>query len=91
MTQSTSGAVTFTFNYDGLGATCTLAGTLTQVGTLYQVANATYQCNTTPALNTTASMSEIKATGQGIEGKFLAPNVGAGCSEAATFSAVFLQ
>src|ERR1035438_5743755 len=42
-----SGAVSFTFNYDGLGATCILAGTLTQTGQLYQVANATYQCAAT--------------------------------------------
>jgi hypothetical protein len=89
--QSAAGAVSFTFNYDGLGATCVLAGTLSQVGQLFQVTNANYQCNTTPALNTTASMSEIKKTAQGIEGKFFAPNVGAGCSENAAFSAVFVQ
>jgi hypothetical protein len=92
--QSTSGTVTFTFNYDGLGTTCILAGTLTQIGQLYNVANATYKCAATantPALNTTATMSEIKATGQGIEGTFSAANSFNGCRENAAFSAVFLQ
>ena len=37
--------------------------------------------------NTTSSMSEIKLTSQGIEGRFTSPSVN-GCREDATFSAV---
>jgi hypothetical protein len=82
--QLTSGSVTFTFTYQGL--TCTLSGTLTQFGQLYTIPTTAYQCS--DGLNTNASMSEIKATSLGIEGKFTSPTVGGGCREDATFSAV---
>jgi hypothetical protein len=83
-----NGNVTFTFNYSG-GLSCTLSGTLTQNGQLYRMNNATYVCS--DGLNTNASMSEIKATSLGIEGRFAAPSVALGCREDASFSAVFLS
>ncbi len=82
--QGTDGAVTFTFAYQGL--TCTLSGALTQFGQLYTIPTTAYVCTT--GLNTNASMTEIKATAQGIEGRFSSPTVGGGCREDATFSAV---
>jgi hypothetical protein len=41
-------------------------------------------------LSTAAAVDEIKATTFGIEGSFSAPDVGGGCREDASFSAVFL-
>ena len=85
--MQSSGNVTFTFAYPTLN--CTLAGALVQEGQLYRVPSATYQCD--DGTNTTASMSEIKLTSQGIEGRFTAPDVGGACREDATFSGVNLQ
>ena len=85
--QLPGSSLTFTFIYES-GMTCTLSGSLQQLGQLYSVPNATYACST--GLSTSASMSEIKATNFGIEGSFSAPDVGGGCREGATFSAVFL-
>jgi hypothetical protein len=82
VTQATSVDVTFHFTYDS-GLDCTLSGTLVQYGQLYTVPTASYQC--TYGLSTNASMSQIKATSLGIEGKFSAPSVGDGCREDATF------
>ena len=79
------GNVIFTFAYLFLGTSCTLSGALVQNGQLYSVPSASYQCN--DGLNTTASLSEIKKTAQGIEGRFAAPSVGGGCREDASFSA----
>ena len=94
VSQLNDGTVSFQFQYDGLPQTCTLTGTPTQFGQLYTMPATNYKCavnsNGQIALNTNASMSEIKATAQGIEGRFSAPNVGSGCSESATFSAVLL-
>lgn len=87
VTHAAGVSLTFTFNYES-GMTCTLSGTLQQFGQLYSVPNATYACST--GLSTSASMSQIKATNLGIEGSFSAPDVGGGCREDATFSAVFL-
>jgi len=86
VTQQTDTSVTFAFTYPGL--TCTLSGNLVQRGKLYSVPAATYVCSS--GLNTAASMSEIQATAQGIEGRFSAPSVGGNCSEDASFSAVLL-
>lgn len=85
VTQSTDGTVTFVFDYlfDSPELTCTLSGTLVPYGQLYTVPTATYVCS--DGLNTNASMSEIRATSLGIEGRFAAPTVGAGCREDATF------
>ena len=82
-----SGNVIFTFAYFS-GTSCTLSGALVQNGQLYSVPAASYQCDSDGgSLNTTASLSEIKKTAQGIEGRFAAPSVGGGCREDASFSA----
>jgi hypothetical protein len=86
VTQQASGGVTFAFAYPSVN--CTLSGNLVQQGKLYSVPSATYVCS--DGLDTTASMSEIQATAQGIEGRFSAPSVGGQCSEDASFSAVLL-
>jgi hypothetical protein len=81
VTQPTSGNVTFQFTYAS-GLSCTLTGMLVQYGQLYTVPTANYSCSN--GLNTNASMSEIKATSLGIEGRIAAPMVGGGCREDAT-------
>ncbi len=85
LTQGTDGTASFTFNYTE-GLTCTFSGTLTQQGQLYSIPSASYQCS--DGLKTTASMTEIKATAQGVEGKFTALAAGGGCREDAQFSGV---
>jgi hypothetical protein len=87
VTHVTGTSLTFTFNYEN-GLTCTLSGALQQFGQLYEIPNASYSCS--DGLSKTAAMDEIKATTFGIEGSFSAPDVGGGCREDATFSAVFL-
>jgi hypothetical protein len=81
-----NGAATFVFTYAS-GATCTMAGNLTQVGQLYQISSMSYSCTGNLTFNVNGTMDEIKATAQGIEGRFSA-NVGTGCQEDANFSAV---
>ena len=85
--QPTGSTLTFSFNYSA-GLSCTLSGTFQQLGQLYRIPTATYACS--DGLSTTAAVEEIKATTFGIEGRFSAPDVGGGCREDATFSAVFL-
>ena len=85
VTQLGNNSATFVFNYLS-GLSCTLAGTIEQHGKQYRIPSATYTC--TDGLNTTASMSEIKATSLGIEGRYFAPSVGGGCKESANFAAV---
>jgi hypothetical protein len=84
VTQLTNTTVTFAFSYTNLS--CTFSGTLEQHGQLYSVPAATYQCS--DGLNTSAGMTEIKATAQGMEGRFSAPSVGGNCREDAQFSGV---
>ena len=84
VTQSPTGSVTFQFTYAS-GMSCTLSGTLLQYGQLYTVPGTAYSCS--DGLATTATMSEIKATSLGIEGRLSALTVGGGCREDATFSA----
>lgn len=86
VTQS-AGNMAMVFAYNQLGANCTFSGALVQNGQLYTVPSATYTCD--DGTNTTASMSEIKLTSQGIEGRFTSPSVN-GCREDAAFSAVNL-
>lgn len=86
VTEGSSGKVTFAFDYGDL--LCTLSGTLRQNGLLYSVPNASYKCNGDPVLDTTATLSEIKLTAQGIEGRLAAPSIGAGCRESNRFAAV---
>ena len=77
--------VTLSFTYQGATPplTCSLAGTMVQNGSIYRIANATYQCS--DGLNTNASVSDLRATPLGIEGRFDAPTVGGGCRETANF------
>lgn len=89
VSHSPAGVATFTFNYDS-GATCTMSGTLDQRGQLYRIPSATYQCTGSLSFSTTATMYEIKATAQGIEGRFGASLPG-GCQENGRFSAVLLN
>ena len=84
VTQLTNGAVTFAFAYGAFN--CTFSGTLVQQGQLYSVPGASYQCAADPTFS--ANLTEIKATAQGIEGRFSAPSVGGNCREDAQFSAV---
>lgn len=88
LAQSSSGSATFTFTYDS-GATCALSGTLQHYGQLYDVPVASYSCTGSLAFSTTATLYEIKATAQGVEGR-LSANVPGGCLENASFSAVLL-
>jgi hypothetical protein len=85
LTQGTDGSATFTFSYTE-GLTCTFSGRLMQQGQLYSIPSASYQCS--DGNKTTATMTEIKATAQGVEGKFTALAVGGGCREDAQFSGV---
>ena len=84
VTQLTDGTVTFAFAYTNVS--CTFSGTLEQHGQLYSVPVASYEC--TDGLKTSASMTQIKATAQGVEGQFSAPSVGGSCREDAQFSGV---
>jgi hypothetical protein len=87
VSQSPASVATFTFDYDFVDATCTMSGTLEQHGQLYRIPNATYQCTGGLNFNETATMYEIKATAQGIEGRFTS-SLSDGCTENAWFSAV---
>lgn len=87
VTQTTDGVATFTFVYDS-NATCVLSGTLEQHGQLYRIPGASYQCTGSLTYTTTATVYEIKATAQGIEGRLAATMPGSSCQENANFSAV---
>lgn len=82
-----NGSAVFTFNYNLAGAACTLSGALEQHGQLYRIPTATYQCTGGLVYTTTATIEEIKATSQGIEGRFSATLPDTGCRESARFSA----
>ena len=66
--------------------TCTFSGTYVQEGLLFRIPTASYTC--TSGINTSATLSEIRATSIGLEGRWTAANVG-GCQEDASFAAVF--
>jgi len=83
-TQLTDGTVTFAFAYTNFS--CTFSGTIERHGQLYSVPVASYQCS--DGLMASAAMTEIKATAQGVEGRFSAPSVGGNCREDAQFSGV---
>jgi hypothetical protein len=89
VSQTVAGAATFTMTFPAYA--CTLTGTLVQRGKEYTMTGAAYQCTqgNTTLWSTTANVSEIKATAQGIEGRWVAP-VNGGCTETAYFSAVLL-
>ena len=86
--QTTTGSATLTFSYDS-GATCTLSGTLQQFGQLYTMPGAAYACSGSLSFTTTATVHELKATAQGLEGR-LAATLPSGCRENANFSGVLL-
>ena len=85
VTQFASGNATFQFTYSA-NLTCTLSGTLEQHGLQYRIPTATYRCS--DGVNTAATMSEIKATAQGIEGRMSAVSAAGACREDAAFTAV---
>ena len=82
--QTTDGTVTFTFAYQGLDLHA--FGRADAIRQAIAIPTTAYVCS--DGLKTNASMTEIKATAQGIEGRFSSPTVGGGCREDATFSAV---
>ena len=86
VTHAVNGSAALTFTY-GSGATCTLSGNLAQFGQLYDMPGATYTCTGSLAFTTGATVYELKATAQGIEGR-LAANLPSGCRESANFAAV---
>jgi hypothetical protein len=67
------------------GLLCRLTGTVVQQGTVNEVTDATYTCN--DGLRVTSTISELKSTSLGIEGRWLA-SVGQGCKQDVTFSGV---
>jgi hypothetical protein len=85
VTHLASGNATFQFKYSA-SLTCTLSGVLEQHGQQYRIPIATYQCS--DGVNTAATLSEIKATAQGIEGRMSAASATGSCREDAQFSAV---
>ncbi len=87
VTHVTGTSLTLSFRYDS-GISCTLSGALQQQGQLFQIPAASFQC--ADGLSTSATVSEIKKTNFGIEGTFSASDVGGGCRQDATFSAVFV-
>jgi len=68
------------------GLLCKVAGTLEQQGTLNGVTEAIYTCN--DGLATTATLSELKRTSLGIEGRLVARIPQAECQQEVTFAAV---
>ena len=89
VSQPAAGEATFTITFPNYA--CTLTGTLVQHGSQYTMMGAAYRCTqgSTTLWSTTANVTEIKATAQGIEGRWVAP-VNGGCTETAYFSAVLL-
>jgi len=85
VTHLASGNATFQFKYTA-NLTCTLSGVLEQHGQLYRIPTATYLCS--DGVNTSATLSEIKATAQGIEGRLSVASAAGACREDARFSAV---
>jgi hypothetical protein len=67
------------------GLLCTFAGPLTQTGNINHMTDAAYVCNDVRSV--TATLSELKSTSLGIEGRWLA-SIEGGCQEYVTFSGV---
>lgn len=87
VTQSNAGAVTLSFTYPTYA--CQITGTLAQHGGQYTISGASYACTQSGStvFSASADLSEVKATAQGIEGRWISA-VGSGCIERAQFSAV---
>ena len=87
VTQTLDGTLQFIIPFTSApGSSCTITGAGVQEGQLFRIPAASYSCNFN-SINTTASMSEIKATNLGIEGRWHAASVG-GCVLDASFSAL---
>jgi hypothetical protein len=84
--QTTGGTIQLDFDTGAVGGKCTMVGAYVQDGQHFRLPSAAYTCDN--GINTTASISQLKATSFGIEGKWIAGGVGSGCSEEGTFSAV---
>ena len=86
--QTPSGTATLQFAFISPVYACSLSGTLVQRGGQYTITGAEYKCfqGGATVLSTSANLSEVKATAQGIEGRWVA-DVGGGCTESAFFSA----
>jgi len=86
ITQLTNAMVTFSLNYPAYANySCTFSGTLVQHGQLYSVPASASQCTGESSAST--AISELKATAQGVEGRFTT-SYGGGCKLDAQFSAV---
>ena len=86
VTQTSGGPITFSVSSND---PFTMTGPYAQTGTLYSMPNATYNL---AGKSMTATVTEIKATSQGIEGRWFA-NVGLaypGCVENGYFSLLFI-
>jgi len=88
VSQSASGTATLQFAFTSPVFACSLSGALIQTGSLYRIDGAEYKCFQSGAtvLSTSASIFELKATAQGIEGRWVASY--SGCRDSAFFSAV---
>lgn len=78
------GSLTIDFGNQN-GVTCRMTGDYTQLGQLYRVQPAQYACVGGGGLSTTATLYEVKASAQGIEGRWIA-SIGGGCTESGTFT-----
>jgi hypothetical protein len=84
VTQTASGTIQLDLDTGAENGKCTLIGAYLQDGQLYRLPAAAYTCQN--GINTTASISELRATTFGLEGRWVAGGVGNGCTEYATFS-----
>jgi hypothetical protein len=84
VSQSAANGLTLKFTFNSK-LVCTLAGTLEQHGQQFNIANASYVCS--DGLNTRATLTDMRRTAAGIEGKLVAQNVGGNCKETTSFAA----
>ena len=85
VSQNTGGQLQIALTFGG--ETCTMQGTYVQEGLLFRIPSATYVCKagSTTTLDTTATVYEVKATNIGLEGRWVAPNVGTAAMRMARF------
>ncbi|MDR2711306.1 MAG: hypothetical protein LBB65_08335 [Burkholderiales bacterium] len=90
---STQATYTFTMQDDaGYLYTCTMKGTLIQEGRFQKINNASYVCysGNSKVVDYTATLSNIAATTQGIEGQWTSNKGWGNCKEDAHFAAVLV-